>query len=616
MGKILIIAEKPSAAKAIADALGHFVKQDGYFENQQYLLSWAIGHVIQLSDPEDYDPKLKRWNLQSLPIIPDFRLKANPKTKKQLAILLKLIRQASALINACDSGREGELIFRYIVSYAKATHLPMKRLWTASLTKEAIREAFAVMKPAAEYNNLYYAAECRSRGDWLVGINATRGFTCKYGELLSLGRVQTPTLALLVKRQQEIEAFVPSDYWEVFATFTDSDKSYTGKWFNEKGSRFDTEEKAKELQAKVKNQPATVTHYEEKEKKEKPPWLFDLTSLQRLCNRKFHFTAADTLKAAQSLYEKKLITYPRTDSVFLSSDLVPKLPAILRKLGQNPVYQELAQRANPSLVHAGNRRVVRDDLITDHHAIIPTEEKAGKLPDKEQRVYDLIVRRFLAQYYPDAIYHEVSITTLCQGETFSSKAKRLVDPGWKQAEGKQESKKEDEEETEELPVLQTGQTVSCAGTRRKKSKTQPPKPYTEDNLLQAMENAGKELKDEELKEAMKDRGLGTPATRASIIERLKQVGYIKAERKALTPTQKGRELIRLIEKNGPTLLLSPELTGEWEKRIADVQKGTYDPRQFMENIKKLACHIVEQVNKAVYEKITLEKERKKAKTEN
>jgi DNA topoisomerase-3 len=615
MGKVLIIAEKPSAARAIADALGGFRKREQYLENDRYYLSWAIGHLVQLCDPEDYDKRWKRWSLQQLPIIPPFRLKANPRTKQQLKVLLSLMKQSSGLINACDSGREGELVFRYIVKYAKMEHLPVKRLWTASLTKEAIREAFAAMKPASEYDNLYYAAECRSRGDWLVGINASRGYTCKFGDLLSIGRVQTPTLALLVKRQQEIDRFVSTPYWELYAVFTDGTSSYRGKWFSREKVRFETEEAANLLAAKVQGQQGTVQEYEDKETAERPPLLYDLTSLQRACNRLYGLSAAQTLKTAQSLYEQKLITYPRTDSPFLSSDLVRTLPGILQQLEQHAEYRMLAQQADRSLVTVGSRRIVRDDLVTDHHAIIPTREQPGRLQGLEQKVYDLIVRRFLAQFYPSAVYREVRAVTAVAGETFQSKAKELVSPGWRVVEQRdsrmeqpakrRKKRRDDEEESEQTPIppLTVGQPVRCAQTECRQGNTQPPKPYTEDSLLAAMENAGKEVADEELKQAMKDRGLGTPATRAGIIERLKQVGYVEVKNKNLFPTAKGRELIRLIEKNGPQILLSAELTGQWEKRIADVQKGTYSPAAFMENIKKLTQVIVDHVQRAEAEKL-------------
>ncbi|MFY0545308.1 type IA DNA topoisomerase [Brevibacillus sp. H7] len=615
MGKVLIIAEKPSAARAIADALGGFRKRENYLESDRYYLSWAIGHLVQLCDPEDYDKKWKSWSLGQLPIIPSFRLKANFKTRQQLKVLEQLMKQSVGLINACDSGREGELVFRYIVNYLKMAHLPTKRLWTASLTKEAIREAFAALKPASEYDNLYYAAECRSRGDWLVGINASRGYTCKFGDLLSIGRVQTPTLALLVKRQQEIDQFESSEYWELYATFSDGANRYRGKWFCPEGSRFDDEAAAKRLESKVKGQLGSVLQYEDKETNERPPLLFDLTSLQRTCNRLFDLTAAQTLKTAQTLYERKLITYPRTDSPYLSSDLVRTLPSILAELGRHSHYSPLVEQANRSLVTANNRRVVRDDLIGDHHAIIPTPEPAKQLKDLEQKVYDLIARRFLAQFYPPAVYREVSVVTVVAEETFQSKSKQLISHGWRlveqgpwqQESGTRKRKKQrdpDEEMSDDpIPKLSVGQRVTCADTLCKQGKTQPPKPHTEDSLLSAMEHAGKELEDHELKQAMKEHGLGTPATRAGIIERLKQVGYIEVKNKALLPTQKGKELIRLIEKNGPQLLLSAELTGQWEKRIADVQKGTYTPGSFMENIKKLTHVIVEHVQKAEPERL-------------
>lgn len=605
MRKILIIAEKPSAARAIADALGGFRRQKDYFESDRYFLSWAIGHLVQLCDPEDYDPAYKKWSLQQLPILPSFSLKANPKTKKQLEVLRELVGRSDGLINACDAAREGELIFRYIIKYLKATHLPVQRLWTASLTKAAIRKAFQQLKPAEAYDSLYYAAECRSRGDWLVGINASRGYTCKFGDLLSIGRVQTPTLALIVKRQEEIESFVPSPFWEVTAEFASPSGTYTGKWQKNGVSRFTSEADAWAVVQKVNGKPGEVLSRTSTRKREKPPLLFDLTSLQRLANRKFGWTAEFTLKTAQSLYERKVISYPRTDCNFLTSDLVHQLPAVLDALARQEKYRQLVQQVDRTLLTPANRRVVRNDLVTDHHAIIPTEEahRLSGASDSEKRLFDLIVRRFLCHYYSHAEFEETELVTVVAGETFYTKSSVCVSPGWKAVEPSPPAR-EEENSLLPLPPVEKGQAVTCTSAAPKKGTTTPPKPYTEDSLLAAMEHAGKSIDDEEMKQALKDRGLGTPATRAAIIERLKQVGYIEGRQKNLYPTEKGRTLIRLLEQHGPQLLLSAEMTAEWEKRITDIQKGAYEPRQFMEQIKRLTETIVEQVRQSPEEKLT------------
>lgn len=606
-GKPLIIAEKPSAARAIAEALGGFSAREGYMESPQYCLSWAIGHLVELLAPEEYDPRWKRWSLDSLPMIPaDFKLKVVAKTRSQFQVLSRLGKQASGLINACDAGREGELIFRYIYR-AAGLKAPVRRLWVSALTREAIRKAFAQLGPQSEYDRLYQSALCRAQGDWLVGMNATRAFTVKWGELLSAGRVQTPTLAMLVKREREIEAFKPEAYWEVEAQFATSDRRrYSGKWFGPDGDRLRSAADAAAVVARVQGQPGMVESSEEKPVVERPPQLFDLTSLQREANRRFGLTAAATLKAAQSLYEAKRITYPRTDSRYLAGELVPELPRVVRSLGGLAEYQALATLADLGRVHRGNRRVVDDAKVTDHHAIIPTPEVPRGLSGVEAKLYDLIARRFLAQFFPDARFLEREVITRAGDlpDRFRSRGRQVVEEGWRTVEPeppKRQRKGADGEEDEErspLPPLQAGEAVRVVQVESLEKETKPPKRYTEATLLSAMEYAGKEVTDEALKEAMKGRGLGTPATRAAIIERLKQMSYVVAERKHLVPTEKGRRLVELVERAGAAVLLSPELTGEWERRIADIQAGEYDPDRFMQEIRGLTGQVVEHVRSA------------------
>jgi DNA topoisomerase-3 len=608
--KPLIIAEKPSAARAIAEALGGFTRREGYMESDEFRLSWAIGHLVELKGPEEYDPAFKRWSLTTLPILPErFELKVAPKTRAQFNLLARLVKAATEVINACDAGREGELIFRYIYSLAGG-RAPVRRLWTSALTREAIRKAWREMKPAREYDRLYQSALCRAQGDWLVGMNATRAFTARWGELLSVGRVQTPTLSLLVRREEEIERFRPEAYWEVSATFrTREGALYQGLWTGPNGDRLPTAEAAEAILRKVKGQNGQVQKVEAKEEAERPPLLYDLTSLQREANRRFGLTAAATLKAAQSLYEGKHITYPRTDSRFITKDLLRAFPRVLAALESDPLYTGVAKGANLDLVGPGNRRVVDESKVTDHHAILPTAEVPRGLSGVEAKIYDLIALRFLAQFYPEARWAIAEAITGVEGELFRSRGKQLVQPGWRQVEGApgpsagaspraRKGLDEGEQDGPPLPPLQAGERVAVAEAKSARKETQPPKRYSEATLLAAMEGVGKELDDEALKAAMKGRGLGTPATRAAIIERLKEVGYIEVRQKSLHPTPKARRLLRLAEAAGAEALLSAELTGEWEKRIADIQAGSYPPDRLMAEIRQLTVGIVEGVKRA------------------
>ncbi|HWI52731.1 MAG TPA: DNA topoisomerase 3 [Symbiobacteriaceae bacterium] len=610
-GKPLIIAEKPSAARAIAEALGGFSRREGYLESDRYALSWAIGHLVELKSPEEYDARWKRWSLESLPILPSFfDLKVTSQTRSQFEVLSRLIRQAPELINACDAAREGELIFRYICQMARATQ-PARRLWVSALTRDAIRRAWADLKPELEYERLYQSARCRAQGDWLVGMNATRAFTVKWGELLSVGRVQTPTLALLVRREREIAAFKSEDFWEVHADFaTARNAKYRGKWFQPGpgGDRLKSEAEAEAVVARVKGQPGGIESAEETPVTERPPQLYDLTALQREANKRFSLTAAATLKAAQGLYEAKLITYPRTDSRYLNRDLVGTLPGVLKAAGGQTEYRALATGADPSLVHAGNRRVVDDSKVSDHHAIIPTTEAPGTLSAVEAKIYGLIMRRFLAQFYPEARYLDTEVITRVGAlpDRFRSRGRRVLAEGWRvvepppavsKAKAKDETAEEEQQRTP-LPALHTGDPVATKDAEATMKQTQPPRRFSEAALLGAMETAGREMDDEALKEAMKGRGLGTPATRASIIERLKDVGYVALEKKSLVPTPKGHRLVDLAEQAGAQVLLSAELTGDWEKHIADIQAGAYPAERFMAEIQGLAMQVVDLVRQA------------------
>jgi DNA topoisomerase III len=605
MGKILVIAEKPSVAQDIAKVLGCRAKGEGCLIGDKYIITWAVGHLIMLCQPDEYDAKYKRWSFDTLPIIPDkMKLKTNTKTKKQYDVIKKLMQSSDveSLICATDSGREGELIFRYIYDHAKCKK-PFMRLWISSMTDEAIKEGFSKLKPGREYDNLYYSAKCRSEADWLVGMNASRAFTVKYNALLSIGRVQTPTLAILAQRQQEIKKFVPKTYYEVNASFGE----YNGTWINKetKETKISKKEEAEEIASKVKGKEGIVSNVQNEEKKQPPPLLYDLTELQREANKSYGFSAKKTLSIAQDLYEKrKLITYPRTDSRYLSKDMIPKLNQILGKINKEAYGKYIDYVASlPKLPIS--KRIVDDTKVSDHHAIIPTESgaKAKGLSDDESKIYDLIVRRFLSVFYPEYKYMMTNITTEVEGESFISKGKTIIQKGWTELNLK-ENKKDEEQR---LPKLDNGDKVNVAESKVLEKKTQPPKPYNEASLLSAMENAGRLVEDEELKEQLKDGGLGTPATRAAIIERLIEVGYITRKGKELNVTEKGIKLIEVV----PDEIKSPEMTGKWEKGLSSISKGKLDTKRFMESISRYVRYLVGKANE-VNKSVVFEKEESKA----
>jgi DNA topoisomerase III len=617
--KTLIIAEKPSVARDLTDALpGTFENHDSYYESDDTVITFAVGHLVELTDPEDYDEKFKKWRMADLPIVPEeFRLRPrDKKAEKQLKVIHKLLKRddVDRVVNACDAGREGELIFAYIYE-TSGVDKPVERLWISSLTKTAIKEGFEHLRPGDQLRPLEAAARSRSEADWLVGMNATRAATIRgrawVGGVVSLGRVQTPTLALLVKREREIQAFVPEPYWLVHAEF---DPRYQGLWFEGDETRLKEAKRAEEIATKVSGKDGTVESVERKEQSERAPLLYDLTSLQRDANRRFGFSARRTLQAAQSLYEdKKAITYPRTSSRWLSGDLVPQLKptaATLQPIGEYAA----AARYVLGLQQLPLARVVNDSKVDDHHAIIPTdvEHDVSRFSPDERRVFDLIARRFLAVFHPPARYARTTVVTLVEEERFRSRGKVTLEAGWRGvygllSEAEQQQQRQDEEgenESAELPALEQGQKVRCASAEVEAKETKPPPRYTEATLLSAMETAGKLIDDEELREAMKESGLGTPATRAETIETLIRREYIERAGKDLTPTPKGLQVITMLEEHP---LTSPELTGNWEKRLTDIEHGTDDRSTFIDDIAEFTRATVEKIAELDKEKLRPER---------
>ena len=591
MGRILIVAEKPSVARDIARVVGCNKKNEGFLESDKYIVSWALGHLVALCEPEDYDMSYKKWSMDNLPIMPEnMKLKAIKKTSKQLTQLKKLMngKDIDYVICATDSGREGELIFRYIYQFVKCNK-PFKRLWISSMTDEAIKEGLMNLKDSKEYDNLYLSAKCRSEADWLVGINASRAYTITHKALLSVGRVQTPTLYLIVKRQYEIDNFKSTDYYEVQTDYG----SFSGIWFNEKYSNthIDDIKKAEEIKNKVNKKQAVVTLVESENKKEYPPLLYDLTELQRAANRAFGYSAKKTLDIAQNLYEKhKIITYPRTDSRYITEDMKSNVAFTFKKLVSVDVYKNDISQLNLNALNF-NKRIVDNSKVSDHHAIIPANNKPAlnRLTNDEFNVYNLVVKRFTAVFYPPYEYNIKTVVAESQNESFVSKGKTDLNLGWRII----EPLKDKEEKTVIPPGLKKGNCLNIVSAKVLKKKTQPPKQYTEATLLSAMENAGREIEDETLKEQMKDSGLGTPATRAAIIERLLSVGYIKRKGKSLVPEEKGKRLCMAV----PEEIKSAETTGKWEKGLSSVSKGKMAPDRFMGSIKRFVMFLIDDAQK-------------------
>lgn len=580
---IVCIAEKPSVARDIAEVLGARNRKEGYIEGNGYQVTWTFGHLCTLKEPHEYTPSWKAWSLSSLPMIPPrfgIKLINDPGIEKQFHIIEGLMQQADEIINCGDAGQEGELIQRWVMQKAGA-HCPVKRLWISSLTEEAIREGFASLKDQSEFQPLYEAGLSRAIGDWVLGMNATRLYTLKYGQsrqVLSIGRVQTPTLALIVKRQQEIENFKPEPYWELKTVYRETT-------FNSTKGKFSSKEEGEKFLETVKNSDFTVTDVSAKKGTEAPPRLFDLTSLQVECNKKFSYSADMTLQLIQSLYEKKVATYPRVDTTFLSDDIYPKCPNILAGLKDYAGFTAPLAGKKP----LKSKKVFDNSKVTDHHAIIPTGVQPQGLTDMEKRVFDLIARRFIAVFYPDCKFSTTTVLGEVDKVEFKATGKQILEPGWRVifAKEQQEETKENEEERV-LPLFTIGESGPHTPDLTEKW-TQPPKPYTEATLLRAMETAGKLVDNDELRDALKENGIGRPSTRAAIIETLFKRHYIRKERKNLIATPTGVELIQLIHEE---LLKSAELTGIWEKKLREIERRSYDAATFLTELKQMVTEIV------------------------
>ena len=576
----VVIAEKPSVARDIAEVLDIKSKKKGYIEGHGCAITWAFGHLVTLQEPGEYDPALKRWSLETLPFVPEtFKLTLikNRGVDEQFKVIETLCQQADEIICATDAGREGELIFRYILALCNCEDKPIRRLWLNSLTPDAISEAFKDLKDGHDYDALYAAARCRSESDWIVGLNATRYYTVRHGRiggandrvLWSIGRVQTPVLAMIVERDDAILQFRPQLFWELTSRYREVVFKYTGK-------RFEKPEKAQVLLEKITGQPFAITGIAAKEKKEQPPQLFDLTTLQREINKLHGLSAADTLAATQNLYEKKVVTYPRTDSRYLSKDLQPRIPQILSQLkALRPEEIALLNLAKLPF----SKRIIDDTKVSDHHAIIPTGIAPRGLNGHEQLVYEAITTQFIAAFYPVCLKNITTVNGVSNGVTFEAKGTQIVEPGWTTLfANKKQSQDAAEEQT--LPVFAQDESGPHEPSLRE-GKTIPPKHFSENSLLGAMEAAGKLVEDDSLREALKERGIGTPATRAAIIETLLSRNYIQRDKKHLRCTDMGRCLIALIR---DPLLKSPEMTGEWEEKLKQIERSQLDPDEFMAGI--------------------------------
>lgn len=585
------IAEKPSVAKEIAEILGAKQRKDGYYEGNGYQVTWSFGHLCELKEPHEYDSAYREWNLNMLPILPDkfgIKLKNDSGIMKQFNTISTLFANAEEVINCGDAGQEGELIQRWILSKANCQK-PLKRLWISSLTEEAIREGFKKLKEGKEYENLYYAGYSRAVADWLLGMNATRLYTIKYGknkQILSIGRVQTPTLAMIVNRQHEINNFKPSIFFELKTKYRDV-------VFNSILERFGEKEKTKaeKILNSIKELPLEITSVETKKAKETSPRLFDLTSLQVECNKKYGLSADDTLKGIQNLYEKKLVTYPRVDTTYLPNDIFPKIPEILKSMGD---YQELIKPLQDKPIKKSTK-IFDDKKVTDHHAIIPTSVRAQGLSGNEALIYDTIAKRFIAAFYPDCEVSNTTVLAKSGNIEFKATGKQILNAGWRVVYSKEKTEDKENEETQVLPAFRKGESGSHAPFVTE-GKTSAPKPYTEATLLRAMETAGKQIEDEELRDLMKDNGIGRPSTRAAIIETLFKRNYIKREKKNIVATEIGIELIRVINNE---LLKSAEMTGNWEFKLRQIEKGKYPANMFLNEMKTMVSELVFQVRNGI-----------------
>ncbi len=616
MGKTLIIAEKPSVGEDLARVLpGPFKKKAGTgekrsraLEGPDHIISWAVGHLVSLADPDQYDEKFKKWRMADLPIVPTkFKLEVrDERSQKQMKVVREYLRsdEVDLVINACDAGREGELIFAYL--YEKAgSKKPVERLWLSSMTESAMRDALENLRPASEFALLEEAARSRSEADWIVGMNATRAATIRlrssFDGAVSLGRVQTPTLAILTRREEEIRAFIPEAYWLVDAKFAaDDGRKYEGRYHAGAKPRIEKQASADEIVAAVKGQRGKITKLDKTKKTEKPAMLYDLTSLQRDANTRFGFSAKRTLGAAQRCYEEhKALTYPRTNSRYLTTDMVDQIKPTAEQVGRDSEYTAAAEYVTGlDLLPLG--RVVNDEKVGDHHAIIPTnaEHKLDKMSSDDRRIYDLVVRRFLAIFHPDAEFENTRVETTVAEHVFRTRGKVLIVPGWRGvygelADGAKSAAEEDEGRDQTLPKLELDEEVDTTEVEALEKETKPPRRYSDASLLGAMETAGKLVDDDELREAMKESGIGTPATRAAIIERLIDVGYIEREGRALVPTEKGMNVIRLLDGHP---LTEPALTGEWEHRLGEIQEGTETRKKFMADIKEFAVGTISELD--------------------
>ncbi|HEX3512276.1 MAG TPA: DNA topoisomerase 3 [Solirubrobacteraceae bacterium] len=631
MSKTLLVAEKPSVGQDLARVLpGPFKKMEGYLEGPDHAITWAVGHLVQLAEPEAYDPKFKSWRMADLPIVPSrFKLVVrDERSRKQMSVVTKQLgrEDVEEVVNACDAGREGELIFAYLYEKAKAKK-PVKRLWLNSMTNAAMRNALEALRPADEFDLLEQAARSRSEADWIVGMNATRAATIRlrssFDGAVSLGRVQTPTLAIVARREEEIKAFVPEPYWLVDAVFDagplegepgTAARTYTGHYQappgspgNTKGPRIGTEAEAQAIVEACQGREGTITKLEKKEQREKAPMLYDLTTLQREANNRYGFSAKRTLGAAQRLYEEhKALTYPRTNSRYLPTDLIEEIKPIAELVGAHTEYRAAAEYVT-GLDVLPLARVVNDEKVSDHHAIIPTrsEHNLEKMGSDDRRIYDMAVRRFLAVFHPEAVFENTRIETTVDEHVFRTRGKLLIVPGWRgvydevAANGRadDDARGEDEEATDQqLPRLLQDEAVQTRSIESLRRETKPPRRYSDASLLGAMETAGKLVDDDELREAMKDSGIGTPATRAAIIERLITVGYIERDGRALVATEKGLNVIRLLDGHA---LTSPGLTGSWEQRLGKIERGEDSRKRFMGDIAGFAEETVKTLDETL-----------------
>jgi DNA topoisomerase-3 len=609
MGKTLVIAEKPSVGRDLTKVLpGPFTvaENKSLLEGPDHVVTWAVGHLVQLADPDDYDEKFKKWRMADLPIVPPkFKLVVrDERSKKQMTVVKRALDRddIDVVVNACDAGREGELIFAYLFEKA-GSKLPVQRLWLNSMTSQAIRDAFSSLRPSSEFASLEDAARSRSEADWIVGMNATRAATIRlrssFDGAVSLGRVQTPTLAILARREVEIREFKPEPYWVVDARFLalpeEPRRAYDGRFHAGAQPRLKTAEEAAAIVAACEGQTGEITKLEKRESRDRAPLLYDLTSLQRDASSRFGFTASRTLRAAQRLYEEhKALTYPRTNSRYITSDMIGEIKPIAALVGSQPEYAAASAYVRGlDMLPLG--RVVNNEKVTDHHAVIPTlaeRHPVDKMDSDDRRIYDLVVRRFLAVFHPEAVFENTRVETTVATYVFRTRGKVLVVPGWRGVYGEgvtadavSGADDDDEGTDQQLPKLEQGEASQVHRIKSDAKETKPPRRYSDGSLLDAMETAGKLVDDEELREAMKDSGIGTPATRAAIIERLLSVGYIERDGRALVVTEKGLNVIRLL---GEHALTEPSLTGEWEHRLANIETGSDSRKAFMAEIVKFA----------------------------